>query len=169
MARWAYRDLVTHFVDEKNGGFYWSISFAGEPLDTRKVIYGEVFGIYALSEFYRATGEKAALDRAIAVYRLVEEHAHDHVNRGYYEEFTADWKPSTGRSALGATGAKSQTVHIHMRESSTNLRRVWPATHAGQRRRRLSRRLVAPPAVLGHHVAPDLHQPRRRIRRHGPG
>jgi mannobiose 2-epimerase len=126
MAQWAYRDLVTHFIDEKNGGLYWSITFEGRPLDTRKVIYGEVFGIYALSEFYRATGGKDALAHAIAIYRLVEEHAHDRVNRGYYEEFTADWKPSTGRSALGATGAKSQNVHIHMLESYTSLLRVWP-------------------------------------------
>jgi hypothetical protein len=72
MARWAYRDLADKFTDQEFGGLYWTITAGGKPRDTRKQIYGQVFGLYALAEYYRATGEKPALDQAIAIYRLVE-------------------------------------------------------------------------------------------------
>ena len=72
MARWAYRDLTDNFQDKESGGLFWTITAEGKPLDTRKQIYGQVFGIYALAEYYRATGDQPALDQAIAIYRLVK-------------------------------------------------------------------------------------------------
>jgi len=71
MARWAYDDLLARFWDQENGGLYWSVTADGKPLDTRKVIYGQAFGIYALAEYHRATGDHAPLERAIALYRSV--------------------------------------------------------------------------------------------------
>jgi mannobiose 2-epimerase len=127
MARWAYRDLADHFMDKESGGLFWTIKAGGEPLDTRKQIYGQVFGIYALAEYYRATGEKPALDQAIAIYRLVEEHAHDHVNRGYFDALDRKWqRPTLGQHNLLGDAPKSQNSHIHILESYTELLRVWP-------------------------------------------
>lgn len=54
----------------------------GRVLADRKQAYPLAFGVHGLAEHHRATGSAEALDRAIRLYRAIEEHAVDPVHGG---------------------------------------------------------------------------------------
>src|SRR6188474_662922 len=65
-AEHGYRFLKEKMWDAKNGGFYWEVDATGnQKLKPRKHLYGQAFGLYALSEYYLTSKKKEALDLAI--------------------------------------------------------------------------------------------------------
>ena len=119
----AYTYLIDHFFDSEYGGVYWSVDYKGNPLDTKKQFYAIGFAIYGLSEYVRATGDREALDYAIALYECVEEHALDREHNGYIEACTREWDEITDMrlSDFDANYPKSQNTHLHIIEPYTNL------------------------------------------------
>jgi mannobiose 2-epimerase len=123
MATRAKDYILQYFIDPENGGVYWSVDYKGQPLDTKKQFYAIGFTLYGLSEYARATGDREALDYALALYECIEEHALDPLYNGYIEAMTCDWQPIADMrlSDADANFPKSQNTHLHIIEPYTNL------------------------------------------------
>jgi mannose/cellobiose epimerase-like protein (N-acyl-D-glucosamine 2-epimerase family) len=136
-AEWGYRFLTEKMWDKQNGGFYWEVDVAGKPTKTQKHLYGQSFGLYALSEYYLATKNKKTLDRATELFYLLEAKAHDSRNKGYREMFSADWSPvpegTTSFIARVDASAKLYNTHLHLLESMTSFYRASRAKRARER------------------------------------
>jgi mannobiose 2-epimerase len=128
MARRAYEYILSHFIDERFGGVYWSVDHTGAKLNDRKQIYGVAFCIYGLSEYYRVTRDRQALDHAIALFRMIEQHSYDPARMGYYEAFSREWAPlkDLRLSEKDANEKKTMNTHLHVIEAYANLYLVRP-------------------------------------------
>jgi mannobiose 2-epimerase len=116
----------------------------GTPLADHKLIYGQAFGIYGFSEYYRATGEQAALHTAVALYHLIEQHAADPKHGGYFDAFYRDWSccPETNVDQAPGQVLKTMNTHLHILEAYTNLLHAWPDAGLRARQHALARLLL---------------------------
>ena len=128
MANRAYDYLKQHFFDKEFGGMFWIVDYKGKLIDDAKKIYGQAFSIYALSEYYRTTGNQQVLDEAIGIYQLVEKYNYDLENTGYFETSNRDWTIAEEMrlSEIDMNEMKSMNTHLHLMEAYTMLYRARP-------------------------------------------
>ena len=123
MADRAFDYLLEHFWDPEHSGLYWEVDHLGRMLQGRKQTYGQAFGIYALAEYFRATGVREALDRAVRLFEDVETHALDPSSGGYWEARGRDWRPidDIRLSDVDLNAPFSMNNHLHLLEAYTTL------------------------------------------------
>jgi len=123
MADRAFDYLLEHFWDREHSGLFWEVDGRGGMLAGRKQTYGQAFGIYALAEYFRATGVQSAIDHAGRLIEDIEAHAFDPASGGYWEARGRDWQPidDIRLSAIDLNAPFSMNTHLHLLEAYTGL------------------------------------------------
>ncbi|MBK9391035.1 MAG: AGE family epimerase/isomerase [Bacteroidetes bacterium] len=119
MAKHGADFLIDKMWDKKYGGFYWMMDRKGNVKIDQKIIYGQSFAIYSLSEYTLATGDKRGVEYAEKVFDLLQKYCVDSMYGGYWEMFHRDWT-LCGPGSQGGD-RKTLDVHMHLMEAFTTL------------------------------------------------
>jgi len=111
--------LIDKMWDRQHEGFYWMMDRKGNVKADKKIIYGQSFAIYSLSEYTLATGDRRGIEYAERVFDLIQKYCADTMYGGYWEMFEHDWTLRGPGSAGG--DRKTLDVHMHLMEAFTTL------------------------------------------------
>ena len=111
--------LIDKMWDRQHEGFYWMMDRKGNVKTDKKIIYGQSFAIYSLSEYTLATGDRRGIEYAERVFDLIQKYCADTMYGGYWEMFEHDWTLRGPGSAGG--DRKTLDVHMHLMEAFTTL------------------------------------------------
>ena len=115
MAKHGFAFLRDKMWDKQHGGFYGEVTHEGAPMKGgkgKKLMYGQSFGLYALSQYYLAFKEKESLNLATQLFDLMMDNAHDEMYGGFRETLNHDW-------TLGSDTGKTFNTHMHILEGVT--------------------------------------------------
>lgn len=111
--------FIKYFWDSTYGGWFWKTRRDGTVIDDGKVVFGQSFAIYVLSEYTLATGDPIGLEYAEKTFDLLQRYCADTARGGYYENLERDWTLSEPGFAAG--DRKSLDIHMHLMEAFTTL------------------------------------------------
>jgi mannobiose 2-epimerase len=115
---------LDHFHDRKEGGYWWSTHLQGKLNHDCKFLYGQAFVIYALVEYFRASGDREALEQAIDLYKIIQIHLYDPIYGGWFEQGDRTWNllaPNDPRIQFELSQCKSANAHLHWMEALAEL------------------------------------------------
>jgi mannobiose 2-epimerase len=130
-----YAFLRDRMWDQEFGGFYWEVDSSGHTVTNPvKKMYGQAFGLYALTEYATASGDLTATATAKELFSLMETQAHDTVYGGYWEILPRDWSVPL-RTANRSDGCvvKTMNTHLHLLEALTTFHKLTCEPSARER------------------------------------
>ena len=120
-ARHGYEFLRDHMWDHEFGGFFWEVDWSGrKAVRAEKRTYGQAFGLYALSEYARASGDPAAVETAGKLFHLLEARVRDPEYGGYHDVRQRDWSGGGRAAAVREGMVKCMNTHLHLVEAFTS-------------------------------------------------
>lgn len=122
LAHRAFRYIRDHFLDSRKGGLFWLLDARGQIIDAKKQVYAQAFGIYALAEYFHASGDEDALNLARELQCEIEDRFWDDDNAGYIEAIGGDQR----LSEKDLDAPKTMNTHLHVLEAYARLHRVAP-------------------------------------------
>ena len=141
-AEFAFLSLKRHFFDTLNGGFYWTAKADGTPENTEKQTAAQAAALYGLCEYAAALKEvlkldypaTVVMDRALAVYSLLERYAKDTEHGGYITACTETWQPEMDAHILpeDTVCIKSADSNLRVLQAYTNLHRTLVCVYPEQ-------------------------------------
>jgi mannobiose 2-epimerase len=123
-AKHAYEFLIKAFLDQKNGGVFWSVTHDGRPSDDTKHTYNQAFAVYGLASYYDVTKDMEALNLAYSLVDRIENFCRDDI--GYLEAFDRNFKPASNEklSENGVLASRTMNTLLHVMEAYTEIYRV---------------------------------------------
>lgn len=117
-------EMLLRMSDMEYGGMFWSVHPDGRVYDSTKHTYNQAFAIYALSAYADAAGSQFALEKAFALFDLIETRFRDEI--GYLESMTRDYCPESNEklSENGVMAFRTMNTLLHVLEAYTELYRV---------------------------------------------
>lgn len=138
-----FRFLTTAMWDNEHGGFCqdYYVDSVKKTDNAFKLVYGNAFALYALSEYARINNDPAVLDWVRKTFYWLEEAAYDPVYKGYFSVVIPGLRSMRDNQVqelirrVNWTGpeAKDQNTSIHLLEALTAMVRVVPDTLAVNR------------------------------------
>lgn len=89
-ARNVYHYLVENGWDETHGGWYNELNQKGEVVDSSKDLFMQTYAITGLAMYHTVTRNPSALSYLEKSYNILQKHAWDSVNQGYYRALNGD-------------------------------------------------------------------------------
>ena len=117
----AFDFLVRRFRDERHGGWFFTTSDSGEPLDRRKDLYAHAFALFALAEHHRVFGARESLEVARETLEVLRARLRN-PRGGFVEAAGEDFAPNPG--------PRLQNPHMHLCEAFLALHEVAPGEGA---------------------------------------
>ncbi len=74
-------DFINEYCFADNGHMYFRVTRDGRPLQERRYYFSEAFAVMGYCEYYKATGDGEVLERAKALYALMEKY---YTTPGYF-------------------------------------------------------------------------------------
>lgn len=119
LAAHGFAFLRERMWDSENGGFAWEVDHAGAKVrDSRKHLYGQAFGLFALAGHLRLTSDSTAREMAETLFANIERAA-EAAPGGFNEALDEAWRTDARRrTPLGTpTTARTLNTHIHLLEA----------------------------------------------------